>query len=82
MGVRGFYKVSHKECNKDLDYQSKMIIFESILTTFKMSIIVGIENWLKKSHATISKFNDDKFVLIIVKIDFFSLYTKLYEKRM
>jgi hypothetical protein len=40
------------ECVKDLDYQSQMIIFESILSTFELSIIFrgslgsGV-NWLK-----------------------------------
>ena len=29
----------HAECVTDLDQQSEMIIFESILTTFKVSII-------------------------------------------
>jgi len=40
------------ECVTDLDKQSELVIFESILTTFKLSIIYGgswgsIENWLQ-----------------------------------
>ena len=38
------------ECVTDLDYQSKMIIFESVLTTFESSVILWVskgcsENW-------------------------------------
>jgi len=40
------------ECVTDLDYQSKLLIFELILTSFKPSIIFGgswgsTENWLE-----------------------------------
>jgi len=42
----------HTECVTELDLQSEMIIFESILTTFEMSNIFGgswgsSANWLK-----------------------------------
>jgi len=40
------------ECVTDLDYQSKLLIFELILTTFKPSIVFrgswgSIENWIE-----------------------------------
>jgi len=40
------------ECVTDLDYQSELLIFESILTPFKLSIVFGgswgsTENWLE-----------------------------------
>jgi hypothetical protein len=58
------------------DQSSDMISFVSLLTIFKMSIIVGIENWLLKKpcHATISKFNDDKFVLILISVVTIRIY--------
>jgi len=45
-------KMIATECVADLDYQSEMIIFGSILTTFQSRIIFGgrwgsIENWLE-----------------------------------
>jgi len=50
------------ECVTDLDYQSKVIIFGSILTTFESRSILGgswgsIENWLKpKTKSTLANF--------------------------
>ncbi len=56
------------ECVKDLDKQMEMIIFESIVTTFKPSIIFSGRcgcsvNWLEaKNQTTISKFSLPKSV--------------------
>jgi len=42
------YVIHTAECVTDLDYQSEMIIFGSILTTFEFGGSWGsIENWLK-----------------------------------
>jgi len=46
------YRLSHTECITDLDLGSEMIIFESILTTFKASVVFrgswgSSVNWLE-----------------------------------
>ncbi len=50
-----FCKTFDTECVMDLDYQNELLIFESILTSFKLSIIFGgswgsTENWLKPKN--------------------------------
>ncbi len=50
------------ECVKDLDLRTEMIIFRSILTTFKFSIVLigswgSIENWLEPKTETLPSGN-------------------------
>jgi hypothetical protein len=59
------FEWSHTECVTDLDYQSKMIIFKLILTTFELSSFFGgslgnIDNWLvpRASYSHICGFCD------------------------
>jgi len=59
------------ECGTDVDEQSEMIVFESILTTFELSIVFKgswgtSEYWLEPKIQHISKFNLPKSALLVI----------------